>query len=129
VLKLAPGTYSDDGLSYSESLTSNLFNLTPADTQPDRMGTLEYLSIEHNGVAPSKVEYLIDDDPKTSAMTDVTANKVNVPLRKQGTAIQNVQYGVRKPAGRRCSYKLTWNAGTDYWRFYTSDLAMQEYGK
>ena len=116
-------TYNDNGTPYSASQTLSLTNIT-SDDVPGQLGLTEYVVLEHNGVVPSQVLALVDEDPSVGTYVDITANLEVPPLRKTvTTGLVEGWYYYRDIPGRRMSFKVVWPTEDQNFKLYGFDVA------
>ena len=126
VLKMTPGNYNDNGTTYTASLTTNLFEMTPAGN-PQRRAVCDYISVESDAVQPSAVTICTDDDPRTAGFIPPTAT-VDADLRTQGIDIVEKYYKFNTPVARRVAFKLDWPAADQNFQVYGLDIALHPTG-
>lgn len=126
-LKLASGTYVDDGNTYAAVAQTQLYRMTP-DGNPSFQGVHDWSEIKTDAVIPDKVEQLTDDDPTQAPYTDITANGEDSPLVTQGTYLKTKRYTSNNPTAQFMSMKFTWNAAAQNFHLYQMDEAFHGAG-
>jgi hypothetical protein len=140
MLQMIPNQYTDNGVTYAASGTTNLIPIVNEHLSsgspiidlfypqaPGHVSYLEYVGMDTNAIQPTSVKFLGDEDPSTGVYTDITANKVDAPLKAQGTNVVDKWYYARKPTMKRVSIQLNWAAAATNFKLYTISLAYRVY--
>ena len=121
LLNLTPSTYKDDGTNYTAHAITNAFDITTGENA-GHLGALEYVSLEHNGVALSNVQAMTDDDPRIGLFVDKD-DLVDSSLRGQGSGVVDQWAYFRKPAARRAAVRFDWASTNSNFKLFTFDLS------
>lgn len=100
-------SYLDNGVPFTASVTTSLFDLIDTDN-PSEAGVIDHLEVERNTAAILSVKYLTDDDPATSSFTTFAGSAISPPRRTQGTNLVEVWYPQNGPNARRAAIQLNW---------------------
>jgi hypothetical protein len=115
---LNPASYNDAGLAYSPVCVVNLLKLG----QDNKEGVLDGINVETDSNIPSKVAYLLDDDPTVAGatFTDITANKADPTQRNQGVNLVEKYYKTTSsPSAKRACAQITWPTANTNFTCYT----------
>ena len=115
--------YQDQGATYTASVTTNLFDLIPADN-PSMYGCIDHVEIESGSVTATSVKYLTDEDPSSGTYT-ASAAAIDPPNRTQGTALVEKWYPIRSNSARRASIQINFAAANSSFRVYGVALAYE----
>jgi hypothetical protein len=132
VLKMTPTNYQDDGATYSGDLKTNLIDIHP-DANPEWVGVVDQISVEHNGQAPT-VSQLNDEDVAQGNYTALTGQ--DPTHRQQGTYLQQTDYpsgsalstSTLSSTARRVSMKMHWAASTTAFKVYSAKIQFHPVG-
>jgi len=127
VLKMTPGTYNDNGATYTAYVVSNLFDMTP-DQKPNWRGVCDHISVEGDATQPTSVQIVTDDDPTVATFQSPVAG-VTADLRTQGVNLTEKYYKFNTPAARRVAFKLSWAAADSNFMVYGIGVAFHSVGR
>lgn len=127
VMKIVPGTYNDNGATYSASIGTNQFNIAPQQN-PSWKGVVDWIEWKQDTHTPSKVEQLTDDDPAMGTYVDLTANIANSPEVTPGTGLLIKRATSNSPTAQLASLRITWPAEDANFKVYVLDVASHPVG-
>jgi hypothetical protein len=141
MLQMIPNQFTDNGSFYGASGTTNTLPLVNEHLSsgspiidlfypqaPEHVAELEYLGMETNAVLPDSILRMFDDDPNTATYTDITANRVDSPLKTvvQGANVLDKWTYDRAWSGKRVSVQFNYNPTGQYFKLYTVTLAYKQ---
>jgi hypothetical protein len=128
VLKLAQGTYQDDGSTYQSVAQLQLDRLTP-DDNPSLKGVHDWSEIKTDANPPTQVLQLTDDDPTLGTFVDITANGESSPDITQGKYLQTFRYTSNNPTAQMMAMKFVWAAANSNFHLYQMEEAFHPSGQ
>jgi len=118
--------YTDTGVAYTATATTNLFDIVPLDN-PSMTGIVDHIEVETGTVTPT-VKFLLDENPATGTFTTASTS-INPPNRTQGTNLLETWFQVRSETGnraaRRASLQITFSATDSNFQVYGIALAYE----
>lgn len=127
-LKLAQGTYQDDGNTYQSVAQLQLDRLTP-DDNPSMKGVHDWSEIKTDTNPPTQVLQCTDDDPALGTFADITANGEPSPSITQGKFLQTWRYTSNTPSAQMMAMKFVWAAANTNFHLYQMDEAYHAAGE
>jgi len=122
--------FNDGGTAYGAVVATNLMDMA----NPNESPTQPLISIvaETDANIPSKVEYILDDDPTISPVyTDITKNVSNPTLRANDSPanlVKSIYQPDGSPNGERCGIRITWPTVDQSFVCYTITMNDQNQG-
>ena len=127
-LKLASGTYNDDGNTYPAFVQTNMYRLTP-DANPGWKGVLDWIELKTDTGTADDVLQLTDDDPSVVPFTSIVANAEDSPDIIQGQALKTNRYPSAFPQAQMLALQVRWNAAESNFHLYQTDVALHPSGE
>lgn len=128
ILTLNTGLWTDLEVAYPAHVVLGLVNIVPSSAEIPRdgmsaWGALQYVGVETNAIEVYDVSFELDEDPDDALYLSIKANEVNPAHRSASLSLRERWYYSRKPAGRRVSVRLDWNAVDTEFKLYTLEIA------
>jgi hypothetical protein len=131
-VKMTPSLFDDNGTPYQGDLVSNLIDIHP-DANPEWVGIVDQISVEHNGQEPT-VSQLNDDDVSLGTFTPLTPQ--DPTRRSNGQYIVQSDYpsmsamstDSQSATARRIAFRQHWEAAPGAFKVYSAKVQWHPVG-
>lgn len=127
-LKMTPSSYNDDGQTFTASVGTNMYRLTP-DSNTGWKGDLDWLELKTDQAIASDVKQLVDDDPSLTPLVSIIANALPSPDIIQGVNLLTMRYPSAYPQGQMLAMEIDWPAVDRNFHLYQTCVAFHPVGE